>query len=205
MSGIFNVTELAGHRALVTGEGAQQCILDTTERDELFAKIDHMGIDVAFDAEVERFFAPLVDAVQEYDERHRKVADRFNLLNDPAFSVVLKPAVEAVAGEPEQRVVLSHDSVVLRLIDEGQTDRLVWVGNDRIEIIARATPLPEVDDDEFVQMSAEETALFGKMFADLGAAMQGEAGEVDEPTQDELPDAGEDEVLEDDETENPDR
>ena len=136
MSGIFNVTELAGHRALVTGDANQQCILDTTERDELRLLIENREVDQMFDEDIEDFFAPLTRAAERHDRRHELLAQQFNQADDPAFSLVLKAGVEGVEAVEEERVVLSHDSVVLRLIDSGQTDRLVWVGNDRIEIVA---------------------------------------------------------------------
>ena len=136
MSGIFNVTELAGHRALVTGDANQQCILDTTERDELRLLIENREVDQMFDEDIEDFFAPLTRAAELHDRRHELLAQQFNQADDRAFSFVLKEAVESVEAVEEERVVLSHDSVVLRLIDSGQTDRLVWVGNDRIEIVA---------------------------------------------------------------------
>ena len=136
MSGIFNVTELAGHRALVTGDANQQCILDTTERDELRLLIENREVDQMFDEDIEDFFAPLTRAAELHDRHHELLAQQFNQADDPAFSLVLKEAVEGVEGVEEERVVLSHDSVVLRLIDSGQTDRLVWVGNDHIEIVA---------------------------------------------------------------------
>ena len=136
MSGIFNVTELAGHRALVTGDANQQCILDTTERDELRLIMQNREIDEMFDENIEGFFAPLTRAAELHDRRHELLAQQFNQADDPAFSLVLKEAVEGVEGVEEERVILSHDSVVLRLIDSGRTDRLVWVGNDRIEVVA---------------------------------------------------------------------
>lgn len=136
MSGTFNVTELAGHRALVTGDANQQCILDTTERDELRLLIENREVDQMFDEDIEDFFAPLTRAAELHDRRHELLAQQFNQADDPAFSLVLKEAVEGVEGVEEERVILSHDSVVLRLIDSGRTDRLVWVGNDRIEVVA---------------------------------------------------------------------
>ena len=136
MSGIFNVTELAGHRALVTGDANQQCILDTTERDELRFMLENREVDEMFNQDIEDFFDPLTRAAELHDLRHEMLAQQFNQADDPAFSLVLKEAVEGVEAVKEERVVLGHDSVVLRLIDTGRTDRLVWVGNDRIEIVA---------------------------------------------------------------------
>lgn len=136
MSGIFNVTELAGHRALVTGDANQQCILDTTERDELRFMLENREVDEMFEENIEDFFAPLTRAAELHDLQHKALAKQFEQDDDPAFSFVLKEAVEGVETVKEERVVLGHDSVVLRLIDTGRTDRLVWVGNDRIEIVA---------------------------------------------------------------------
>ena len=136
MSGIFNVTELAGHRALVTGDANQQCILDTTERDELRFMLENREVDEMFNQDIEDFFDPLTRAAELHDLRHEMLAQQLNQADDPAFSLVLKEAVEGVEAVKEERVVLGHDSVVLRLIDTGRTDRLVWVGNDRIEIVA---------------------------------------------------------------------
>ena len=136
MSGIFNVTELAGHRALVTGDANQQCILDTTERDELRFLIENREVDEMFNQDIEDFFDPLTRAAERHDRHHELLAQQFNQADDPAFNFVLKAGVEGVEAVEEERVVLSHDSVVLRLIDSGRTDRLVWVGNDRIEIVA---------------------------------------------------------------------
>ena len=136
MSGIFNVTELAGHRALVTGDANQQCILDTTERDELRFILENREVDQMFDEDIADFFEPLTQAAELHDLRHKALAKQFEQVDDPAFTFVMKEAVEGVEAVEEERVVLSHDSVVLRLIDSGRTDRLVWVGNDLIEIVA---------------------------------------------------------------------
>lgn len=147
MSGIFNVTELAGHRALVTGDANQQCILDTTERDELRFIMENREVDEMFEENIEDFFAPLTQAAELHDLQHEALAKQFEQADDPAFNFVMKAGVEGVEAVEEERVVLGHDSVVLRLIDSGRTDRLVWVGNDRIEIVAhnpRSTQRPDV-------------------------------------------------------------
>lgn len=147
MSGIFNVTELAGHRALVTGDANQQCILDTTERDELRFMLENREVDEMFEENIEDFFAPLTRAAELHDLQHEALAKQFAQADDPAFNFVMKAGVEGVEAVEEERVVLSHDSVVLRLIDSGQTDRLVWVGNDTIEVIAQKQPARTVVDE----------------------------------------------------------
>ena len=147
MSGIFNVTELAGHRALVTGDANQQCILDTTERDELRLMLENREVDEMFEENIEDFFAPLTRAAELHDLQHKALAKQFEQTDDPAFNFVMKAGVEGVEAVEEERVILSHDSVVLRLIDSGQTDRLVWVGNDTIEVIAQKQPARTVVDE----------------------------------------------------------
>ena len=186
MSGIFNVTELAGHRALVTGDANQQCILDTTERDELRLMLENREIDEMFEEGIEDFFAPLTRAAELHDRRHELLAQQFNQADDPAFSLVLKEAVEGVEGVEEERVVLSHDSVVLRLIDSGRTDRLVWVGNDRIEVIALQRREPAVVDEvDIHDMPAEFKDALRNAFTEMAASLS-EDGDVS-PDQEPLP------------------
>lgn len=129
MTGIFNATRLAGHRLLVTGKGKQQAILDSTQwdhfkmADEATAQID------AYDKAVDDFFAPLVEALDAIEETAKPQLD-------PAFYIQVSAGTEAVEAEPPVIVVLDIDSAIARLIEIGETDRLVWVGNDRIEIKA---------------------------------------------------------------------
>ena len=178
MSGIFNVTELAGHRALVTGDANQQCILDTTERDELRLIIENREVDQMFDEDIEDFFAPLTRAAEMHDWRHKGLAQQFEQSDDPAFNFVLKAAVEGVEAVEEERVVLSHDSVVLRLIDSGQTDRLVWVGNDRIEVVALQRREPVVVDEVNIDdMPAEFKDALRNAFTEMAASLS-EDGDV---------------------------
>ena len=190
MSGIFNVTELAGHRALVTGDANQQCILDTTERDELRFLIENREVDEMFNQDIEDFFDPLTRAAERHDRHHELLAQQFNQADDPAFSLVLKEAVEGVEGVEEERVVLSHDSVVLRLIDSGRTDRLVWVGNDTIEVIALQRPEPVVFDEvDIDDMPAEFKDALRNAFTEMAASLS-EDGDVSSD-QEPLPTDGE--------------
>ena len=182
MSGIFNVTELAGHRALVTGDANQQCILDTTERDELRLLIENREVDQMFDEDIEDFFAPLTQAAELHDRRHELLAQQFNQADDPAFSLVLKEAVEGVEAVEEERVVLGHDSVVLRLIDSGQTDRLVWVGNDTIEVIAqKQSARTVVDEINIDDLPAEFKDALRNAFTEMAASLDEDETVEQEP------------------------
>jgi hypothetical protein len=80
-----------------------------------------------FDAAVEAFYAPLLQAA----EAHNKVLER---PEDSLSFVVLDEGSEGEARRPQHVVRLSKDSMVLRLIEDGSTDRLVWVG-DELEIL----------------------------------------------------------------------
>lgn len=124
----------------------------------------------------------------------------FSLANDPAFNFVVREGVEGVEAKPEKRVILSHDSAVLRLIDSGRTDRLVWVGNDRIEIVANKKPTfleSQGDTEGMLVVPAEDlpedlridlTNLIDSLLAD-DTAVGGPEDESEEvsPDQDELP------------------
>lgn len=127
----FSVTRLIGSRALVRGDdvtGATgQVVLDTTQWDELN---QHKAMDVAskeFDAAVEEFFAPLTKAAEAMGKTVARPEDSLNF-------VVLSEGVDSVAGTPAHVVQLTHDSKVLRLIEAGNDQRLVWVA-ERLEIL----------------------------------------------------------------------
>lgn len=127
----FTVTKLIGSRALVRGTdvtGAEgQVVLDTTQWDELNLHQQHSAATAEFEAVVEEFFAPLTQAAEALGQKVAKPEDSLGF-------VVISEGTEAVPGTPAHVVQLSHDSKVLRLIDEGNDSRLVWVG-DTLEIL----------------------------------------------------------------------
>lgn len=122
----FTTQRLVNNRMLVRGSditgGVGECTLDTTQWDEIKATKAFSEAEAEFDAAVEAFFAPLNDAKEKL-ESVGKVDP------DPATFVVLR---EEVAGQPAQPgllVKLNHDSVVIRLLEQGNHQRLVWVDN----------------------------------------------------------------------------
>jgi predicted transcriptional regulator len=128
----FTITKLAGDRALVKGRDTLgthgQQILDAAEWNELNAHNKHKSAHEAFDAAVEEFFAPLNDAIAE-------IKTSVKPKQDPLFFVTVQEKSEAVAGTDEVLVRLSHDSAVLRLVEQDpDTARLIWV-NDNLEIL----------------------------------------------------------------------
>lgn len=131
----FSVTTLSGHRALVRGTDnhgtTDEAVLDTTQWDEIKA---HFAGDSAmedFDQAVSDFFAPILEA-QEKLEAAVKARE-----TDPLAELVVHEPVEATAGHAGLSYTLTKDSQVLRLIEEGKGDRLLWV-KGALEITAEA-------------------------------------------------------------------
>lgn len=138
----FSTTRLVNHRVLVTGtdtfDVSGKVVLDSSQWDEIKANTQYSEALDAFDAAVEEFFAPLVEAA-EAAEKAAPVA----VPVDPMSYVVLNEEVEGVQAQPAQLIHLHADSIVLRLIESGDTDRLVWV-DGRLEVLEL---LPVLSDD----------------------------------------------------------
>ena len=132
MSNVFNVTRLAGSRALVQGtDEGESTILFTMEYDELKGNTALKEAEADFDTKVKEFFAPVVEASEAFEQAKKAALT----VNDPAFRVVVQEAIEATAGQHERVYILGRDSAILRLIESGDTSRLLWV-NGAIEITA---------------------------------------------------------------------
>ncbi len=127
----FTTTNLTGERVLVRGtdqfgtEG--QTVVFASQWNDVKARSSHMEAHESFEAAVEEFFAPIMEAA--------------DLLNssalpkvDPISYVVLQEGTEAEQGRDEIAVKLTVDSIVLRLLEQGDYDRLVWV-NDQLEVL----------------------------------------------------------------------
>ena len=132
MSNVFNVTRLAGARALVQGtDEGESTILFTAEFDELKGNTALKEAETDFGAKVKEFFAPVVEASEAFEQAKKAALT----VNDPAFRVVVQEAIEATAGQHERVHILGRDTAILRLIESGDTSRLLWV-NGAIEITA---------------------------------------------------------------------
>ena len=130
MSNVFNVTRLAGARALVQGtDEGESTILSTIEYDELKGNTALKEAEADFGAKVKEFFAPVVEASEAFEQAKKAALT----VNDPAFRVVVQEAIEATAGQTERVHILGRDTAILRLIESGDTSRLLWV-NGVIEI-----------------------------------------------------------------------
>lgn len=128
----FQTQALMNDRVLVHGSDVfgttGKTIVDASQWNELNARSDVDRAQQVFDAAVEEMFAPLLEAAAEADRILTKTTDSVGY-------VVIEEASEGQAPTPGHVVQLTNDSIILRLIEEGSTDRLMWVG-DKLEILA---------------------------------------------------------------------
>jgi hypothetical protein len=142
----FTTQRLVNNRMLVRGTDILgvdgQCTLSTTQWDDINADKAFSQAEAEFNKAVEAFFAPLEAAKDQFE----KAASRPDL--DPATFVVLEEPVEGQPSKPGRMIKLSHDSVVLRLLEQGNSNRLVWVG-DMLEVLEPqpAAPAPVTFED----------------------------------------------------------
>lgn len=136
----FSITRLANSRAIVKGEdahgGSGSCVVYTQQWDEIKAESSYSDALDDFNEAVEEFFAPLLAAAEAAEAAAVVKPD------DPIEYVVLQDAVEGVEATPRQLIHLTHDSIVLRLIEEGDSDRLIWVDGG-LEILELAPVLSD--------------------------------------------------------------
>ena len=131
---MFTVQTMLGGTALVAGTDklgkSGQTVVSTVQWDDLTGRDNFSKATADFDAAVEKFFAPLEKAAK----KAKKALERPS--QDPAEYIVLKEAVKGRVAEPAQVVALSKDSIILRLIEEGNTDRLVWIDESTLGVLA---------------------------------------------------------------------
>ena len=154
----FNIKNLAGDRALIEGTDilgyTGRIVVCSHEWNELKRLRKHETAHAAFDAAVEDFYADLAAAAAQLEASHKA-----NEL-DPLFYEVIEEGAEAVEGKKEQRLVLSKDSVILKLIESGNTDRLIWVGDDLeiLEADALVEEAVEQSSDALVEEAVEQSS-----------------------------------------------
>jgi hypothetical protein len=128
----FSTLNLTGERVLVKGTDSQgtegSVVLDSSEWSEVKRHESFASAEQSFDATVEKFFAPLMAAADKFESAMAKPK------LDPISYVTIHEGTEAVDGRDEVTIKLSPDSIVLRIIESGDTDRLVWV-NERLEVL----------------------------------------------------------------------
>jgi hypothetical protein len=131
MTASFTTTDLVGGRTLVEGTDINgvtgKTVLNNTQYNELKGNSAHAVAHEAFDKAVEKFYAPLTKAAEALEAA--------NVATEDIFVEKISDAVEAVAARPAQYVRLTANTIILRRIEAGDTDGLVWVG-DTLEIVA---------------------------------------------------------------------
>ena len=127
----FTTINLAGDRVLVRGVDTYgtngETVLDGSEWAEVQRHEAKKEAAEAFDAAVDEFYAPLVEAAEALNEGLQPT-------EDPNAYVVFHEGVEGVEEKPAIRVKLSKDAQILRLLASDHTDRLIWVDGD-LEIL----------------------------------------------------------------------
>ena len=146
----FSLKYLTDNRVYVHGTndaGMQhETILDGTVLREIHKHYLENKAGKAYDRTVEQFFAPLTDAAGMLQMVQQPLKE------DPAFVYVVEEGVEPIKGVEPEAYKLDHDGAVLRLLEAGDIDRLIWVslGNtSSIEILEYQPPLDEGMDPVF--------------------------------------------------------
>lgn len=133
MTATFTTSQLRGDRVLVQGTDknniVSETVLDSTQWNEIKSHADYHLAEAGFNDAVEAHFADITAAAEAFAAA---VAPK---KLDPIEYFEIKPAVEGVPAEQGVAHKLNRDSVILRLIEDGNFDRLVWVNNE-LEVLA---------------------------------------------------------------------
>ena len=128
----FTTNNLVNNRVLVSGTDVNgiegRTVLDGTEWADIKAHQEFDSAEADFAKAVDEFFAPLVKAAEARESV-------FKQDEDPLSLVILDEGEEGTPARARNVRRLSKDSMILRLIESGQDDRLVWVDND-LEILS---------------------------------------------------------------------
>lgn len=124
----FTITRLANQQALISGtdklgvEG--KTVVSTARYDEVRRELTILGAEKVFDSKVEEMFAPIIAAAEEFNKAKAIVP-----VQDPASFVVVREGSEGASGEASLTLRFDADGTVLNLIENGDEDRLVWMGD----------------------------------------------------------------------------
>lgn len=140
----FTATALANEFFLVEGTDNRgkhgEFIVDGGEWLEIKRALGTDTAKAELDAAVEEFFKPLVEAADAFAAAKAPTMDALS-------TIVLN---EGTTGEPARErevVVLGQSSQILRAIEEGATDRLLWVDGTLV-ITAAPAEVPAQDVNE---------------------------------------------------------
>jgi hypothetical protein len=134
----FSITELVGNQVLIEGTDVRgntgQVVLVPLQWTEIKKRREIEDAHENFDAKVEEFFAELTDAAAILEEAHRVQLDPLLFIVESEGSAGVAPAREVVTQ-------LDHDSVIVRAIETGQDDRVIWVGGS-LTLLAQPATAP---------------------------------------------------------------
>lgn len=137
MTAHFTTTALANSRVLVEGTDVRgtsgQQVVRSDQWDAINHRTAHDKAVRDFDQEVEKFFAPLTEAMDQLAQVHKTSTD-------PLLYIVESEGSPGIEASEERLVHLDRDTVILRAIETGHSDRLIWV-NEMLEL----TAAPSVD------------------------------------------------------------
>ena len=161
----FTITRLANAEALVTGTDklgtTGQTVLSTRRYDEVQREVNILTAQDTFDTKVEEFFSDLVEAADELASAVAAVP-----VQDPASYVVVREGSEGNSGEQGITLQYDADGTVLNLIESGDHDRLVWMG-DRLlvtQYVPSDEPGPTLEEAQQIaeeMLGAEEVPVNG--------------------------------------------
>lgn len=153
----FTTLALAGNLVLVEGTDVRgvlgQTTVDATEYNELARRQQIESAHAEFDGAIEEFYSVLTTAAAKFEAAHQVEID-------PLLYIVEQEAVEGQAHKAQVTRLLQPGTVILRAIEQGKTDRLVWVNEQLVLTAAPVTPVPadeQVDDETAVADPAPVT------------------------------------------------
>lgn len=131
-------------------------LVHTGQWDDIKKRLGKDSAQAEFDASIKEFFAPLTKAAGKLK------AAKANKI-DPLAAVVVTEEVKATAGVAEELIELNRCSMLLRAIEEGHEDRLLWIDEKDLAITAFDGPgQAEAEDDATaVAVGIEAAAEFG--------------------------------------------
>ena len=131
----FNVTELADDRFLIEGTNRKgehcQTILYSSLYNQIKDEEQTKAAAADMDASIQDFFAPLVAAGE-------RLAQSKERQWDPDFTYVVEAPTKGTESKPGRMIPLDYSTVALRMIEEGDYSRLLWVtigDRDEIEVL----------------------------------------------------------------------
>lgn len=125
----FTTIRLTNNRVLVRGTDFTgqfgETVLDASQWEFAKSQVQVREDQERFDDAVEEFFKPITEAAETLAKAQGRQPE------DPSTFVVLAEAQEAQEASPAKEAHIFHlspDNVVVRLLEEGHHDRLIWVG-----------------------------------------------------------------------------